>query len=351
MTSPPEGEAEAKAAEQTAGDGSRESRAALGTRVAELKERYEALENAVRTLADRKSELIINAQQPDFFKDAEVRTATLTEIHNLDGFITLHEEIGKAIRSVGAKQPNEREAVDRLFRDVDYLAFVARCENAKDLGDAILTLSLVDRTGPAQNTIEKLAGMYQALAKRRRMTAEVLGEYYSDKQDRVYLLVGGFGAYGLLKHESGLHQVDRRYKERAARTGREVIYEDRELLRVETHPVTGKPGKQFQRNVKSKISMLKPARKRLIKADVSVSVFHEPSVRSVEFWTAGPKEEALERGLAVLHALTEPPESRETESVGIVRQYDVGMAPKVKDIRTGRTTTRVNQVFKGDLAF
>jgi hypothetical protein len=323
-----------------------------------LQEHYDALEKPVQTLAERKSELILQTQEANFFKDPDARAATFTEIHNLDGFINLHQEIGKALGALD-KQLNRRtrantlpgtdgDAVDRLARDVEYLGFVARCENARDLGDAILCLSLVDRSGPAQNAIEKLAGMYRALAEQRRMTAEVLGEYYDDKQDRVYLLVGGLGAYGLLKHEYGLHQIDRRYKQRVPKSGREVIHEDRELLRVETRPVVGRPGKEFQRHVKAKIAALKPPRKRLLHADLSVSLFHEPTVRSMEFWTRGPREEALERGLAVLHAVAVD-QSRELESVGIIRQYDVGMAPKVKDMRTGRTTTRVNRVFKGDL--
>jgi ATP-dependent Clp protease ATP-binding subunit ClpC len=323
------------------------SREPLSARFAEMRERYDALEGAMRTLADRKSELIIHTQEPNFFKDPDVRAATFTEIHNLDAFLSLHQEIGKAIRNLPKQL--DRDVLDRISRDVAYLGFVARCKNARDLGDAILALSLVDRTGQTQKAIEKLAGMYQGLANGRRMTADILGEYYNDKQDRVYLLVGGFGAYGLLKHESGLHQVDRRYKDRTPRSRREVICEDRELVRVETHPVTAKPSKLFQRHVKAKVSTLKPARKRLLNADFSVSLFHEPSVRSIEFWTNGPKEEALDRGLTVLHAVAEPAQSRETESVGIVRQYDVGMAARVKDFRTGRTTTRVNHVFKGDL--
>ena len=166
----------------------------------------------------------------------------------------------------------------------------------------------------------------------------------------MYLLIAGLGAYSLLKQESGLHQVDRRYKERTPRTGREAMREDRELVRVEVHPIGGEPSKQFRQQVKVKLAALRPPRSRLQeKADIALSLFHEPSLRSTEFWTAGPKEMALDRGLMVLWAETED-RDRQPVTDAIIRQYDLGLAPKVKDRRTGRTTTRVDQLFKGYLA-
>ena len=317
----------------------------LATRSAELKNSYEALEPAIRILSDRKSELMLKTQDGNFFRNTDLRTATFTEIHNLDHFLNLHHAVGRSVKAV-VDDPVAEKLVT-LTSDVEYLTFVARCRDAAELGDAIVSISLVDRIGSAQNAVEKVAGMYQSLAERRRMTVEVLGEFYNSKDDRVYMLVAGLGAFGLLKNECGLHQIDRRYKERAARTGREIIREDRELLRVEVFPV-GPPSKQFQQQVKSKVSTLRPSRQRLVKANLALTLFHEPSVRSIELWTAGPQEDALERALSILHADLQPrPDG--ADGSGIIRQYDVGMGAKVKDHRTGRTTTRVKQVFNGDL--
>jgi hypothetical protein len=69
----------------------------------------------------------------------------------------------------------------------------------------------------------------------------------------------------------------------------------------------------------------------------------------MEFWTTRTKEQALDRALMVLWAQTQEQNPLPATDV-IIRQYDVGLAPKVKDTRTGRTTTRVDQVFKGYLA-
>jgi ATP-dependent Clp protease ATP-binding subunit ClpC len=319
---------------------------------------YGELDHAIQPLSDRKSELIVQTQQPNFFRDTEERSATLGEIHNLDQFLDLHQSVGKALVglevSFGRRpisntyESTARGKLDRLRAEIAHLSFVSRCKDSRDLGDALITISLVDRTGAAQDAVRKLANMYQGLAARRRMTAEVLGEYYDDKRDRVHLLITGLGAHALLKYEAGLHQVDRRFMERTPRSGRETIREDRELLRVEVNSSGSEPSKQTRQTLKAKISALKPIKRRLLKSDIAVSVFDEESVRSIEFWTTGPKDKALERGIFMLHALrTAGPTTAAKDTV--VRRYDVGMSPKVKDTRTGNTTTRIEQVFNGEL--
>jgi ATP-dependent Clp protease ATP-binding subunit ClpC len=329
----------------------------LTERFDELNRMYERLTGSIQPLADRKSELILKTRQPEFFRQADARSTVLGEIHNLDDFLSLHAGMGKVLTGLRERlargpvskteEPAVRDKLEQLAGELAYLGFVARCRDSRDLGDALVVLSLVDRTGSRQGSAQKLAGLYQALAGRRRMTAEVLGEFYDDKRDQVYLMVEGLGAYALLKSDAGLHQFERRYKERAARSGRELIQEDRELLRVEVYPPVAKIPKAFPPQVKSKVAALKPARKRLLKAEFSLSLFHEPSVRSVELWVPGPKEAALECGLKILHAQTSAGERGLPD--GMVRQYSVGLSPKIKDPRTGRTTTRIERVFKGEL--
>src|SRR5437016_1067967 len=120
------------------------------------------------------------------------------------------------------------------------------------------------------------------------MTAEVLGEIYDQKHDRIYLLVTGLGAFALLKDETGIHQIDHRFMERTPRAGHESKRQDRELVRVEVLPVGGEPDKPFTKAIKTKISPLKPPRNRLLpKAEWIVSLFHEPTLRSWKFgWRA-----------------------------------------------------------------
>src|SRR5437660_793179 len=60
----------------------------------------------------------------------------------------------------------------KLQTELQQLQFVATCKDALDLGDSLVSLSLVERTGSNRKGIEKLTAMYQALANRRRMSVE-----------------------------------------------------------------------------------------------------------------------------------------------------------------------------------
>ncbi|HEX4999071.1 MAG TPA: AAA family ATPase [Terriglobia bacterium] len=328
------------------------------SRLSALSERMAALEGAIEKLNARKSELIAETRDPAFARSGSARSSVLNDIHNIDEFLTHHRDIGAALRSRiqrARRHPAEtvtqhRDEIERLEREVERLTFVAGASDPSALGDALVIVSLVDRKGEAQGATEKIAGMYRALATRLRMTAETLGEFHtSGKEDRVYLLIAGLGAFGTLRGESGLHRFDRRYKQRAARSGREVILEDRELIRVDVHPAPPEPGAGLQKQTDVRVVPIKPPKKRLIKSDYSVKLFHQPSLRSIELWTTGPREAALSRGLSILAVVLADDHDSGTNRDGIVREYDVGIGSRVKDLRSGIVTTRINNVLKGEL--
>lgn len=327
----------------------------------EMLERWSGLEPGVRLLAERKSELLSHTKAPDFYQDSAGRQATYDEIHKLDQFLSLSDGLGKALRGLLDRlelhppsvneQPELRERLDQLDAELEQVRFIAGSEDARDLGDALLSLTLVERRGNPTGAVEALAGMYQALAKRRRMSSEILGEIIGEKQDAAWLLVSGLGAYALLRNESGLHQLGRRTRSKQSRTGREVVLEDREIIRVVALPGGAEPDKRFRQATKSKITALKPAHSRLVeKADLRLSLFHEPTLRSLELWAGGPRGTALDRGLFVLHALVEATaQGLHKGPDAIVRHYDFGISPRVKDSRSGRSTTLVERVLKGNL--
>ncbi|HXJ55585.1 MAG TPA: AAA family ATPase [Verrucomicrobiae bacterium] len=324
----------------------------------ELLAAYGALETAVIPLADRKSELLLRMSEPQFHRQTADRGAVFDEIHKLEQFLSLHDGLGKVLSGIETRLRHKplnpidegplREKLTQLRAELDHLRLVARSQNAQDLGDAIVSLSLVDRRGAPQSAVAKLAEMYRCLATRRRMTAEVLGEFYDEKHDLAHLLISGLGAYALFKNESGLHQVDQRYKQHTPRSGREVLRENRELVRVETLPAPLEPSKQFKQKVKAKISPLKPGKERLARTDFLVSLFHEELLRGIEIWTAGPKNDALARAHLLLSAHTQRSDASPNRDA-VIRQYDVGLSPRVKDCRTGRATSQVDQIFKGAL--
>jgi protein subunit release factor A len=319
-----------------------------------------ALDAQVRPLADRKSELLMQTQSPGFYQNNAVRAATFDEIHKLDQFLALRDSLGRALRGLqdrlARETPRETEMpalldhVDELRAELEQLGFIAACKDARDLGDAVICLTLVGHSGARIGAVEKLACMYRALAERHRLDAEILGEWHDEKQDRAYLLVSGLGAFALLKQEAGLHQVDHRTRAKKPRSGHEVIQEDREVVRVETLPAGVQPDKKFRQGVKATVTALRPARSRLLeKADLKVSLFHEASLRSLELWTSGPREPGLERIMVLFHAQISAPAAGENVRTLVVRHYDLGISARVKDLRTGRTTHRVDRVLKGHL--
>lgn len=327
-----------------------------------LQRDLEALQEQVRPLAERKSALLQQTSAPGFYEDAAARAATFDEIHRLDQFLALVAGLATALQGVReraerpAATPAEEEALrdrlEQLGAELDHLRGVAACRGAEELGDALVCLTLVHRRGTAQGGVEKLAGMYRGFARRRRLSVEVLGEYQDERQDRACLLVSGLGALASFRFEEGVHQIDHRYRRKNPRTGREEQGEDRETVRVEVFPAGTEPGAEFRRRVKVKTVALRPAVSRLVeKATLAVSLFHEPSLRSLDLWAAGPKADAVTRGLWVLQAQVARGGAAESApgAEAIVRRYDLGTAARVKDLRTGRTTSRVDRVFKGEL--
>ena len=88
----------------------------------------------------------------------------------------------------------------------------------------------------------------------------------------------------------------------------------------------------------------------LKKPEWNLSLFHEPSLRSLELRAAGPKPRALQSALLILQALIQAQPAGQTARPDLViRHYDLGISPRVKDARSGRSTTRVERVLKGYL--
>jgi hypothetical protein len=188
--------------------------------------------------------------------------------------------------------------------------------------------------------------MYEGFARRRQLTTTVLCEMFDDRTDVACLRVEGLGAYLLLKGESGLHQFDRRAKERVTR-GREIVHHDRELVRVDVLPAGPEMAPAFRKVLKAQTTPLKPRRRRLLESDTAVSLFHTPSVRSLALWTSGPAPKAIERAAMALH--TQLAAAGQVRNDTIVRYYDLHASPRVRDARTGRSTGDVGKVLKGHL--
>src|SRR5207245_11268616 len=117
----------------------------LVRRAHDLLKEFEQLQQQVRPLSDRNSELLQNMQQPGFYRDSQRRAATFDEIHKLDQFLNLHQGLGKALSGLcdrlNRQPPKEIEKaaledrVEQLGAELGQLRFVAGCKDVRELGD------------------------------------------------------------------------------------------------------------------------------------------------------------------------------------------------------------------------
>lgn len=324
-----------------------------------LLEAYRALDGPLQALDERKSMLLELTHQSSFYRDAPLRVRTFEEIHRLDRFLEMTGHVGESLERLadrlrqGAPRRGDDAGIRRqlagLEGQLQQLRFIATCGDAHDLGDAVLQVSLVDRQGKPLDGVRQLAEMYLGVAARWGMQGEVLAEFVDAQTDSIYLRVVGLGAFALLRRESGLHQFTRRSQRHVPRTGQEIHEDEKEFLRVDCLPALEKPDARFIAGVKARVHALRPAWSRLIAgADQHGYLFHEPSLRSLEAWTTGPRAEALERLLYLsylqVQAADPPP-----PPAALVRAYQFGAGARVRDIRTGRSTTRLKDVLRGRL--
>jgi peptide chain release factor 2 len=169
-------------------------------------------------------------------------------------------------------------------------------------------------------------------------------------EDALALQVTGAGAYALLAAEAGLHQVGRGRSERGGGKRRIV---DRDVVRVEVFPLPGGDDGFGRDELRVEVHALADAKGRLlVKPRYEVHLLHVPSMIAVRGWTDGTKAEAATRLRPLLRARVEAAKAALTSDGNqppVVRRYTLGPAPRVRDLRTGRTTGRLDQVLEGQL--
>lgn len=334
--------------------------APLRDRVANLVHGMASLQDSLTPLHQRKSERVSETQRPGFYQDTVRRGAVFEDIRRIDQFLQLVETVSRQVEALNHRTQSlpipAREApalktrIDAAEADLAHIRSVAAASDSADLGDVFVHLQRVDQTGGSIEALEQLTRLYLGWAGRKRLSALVWGEFRSEKVQRVILELTGLGAYGLMKAELGLHQFDHRHKRPARHGERERILEDREIIRVEVIPVPSEASRGFSTEVTARWKELKPVRSHLLeRARWSVSLFHAPSLQSTEIWLAGKREEAETEALRFFEAYIRSVPQLAEGSSQLARHYWLGIGSKIRDLRSGRTTTNLAQVFKGHL--
>src|SRR5262245_12526858 len=121
-------------------------------------------------------------------------------------------------------------------------------------------------------------------------------------------------------------------------------HREREVVRVEVLAVP--PDEDDGAGVQVETRTLPPTSGRLMaRPRLEVTLRHEASLLTLRAWSGSPKAEAVKRLRALLRARlaadSEKPEGRPP----VVRRYCLGPAPLVRDVRSGKSSGRVEQVF------
>jgi len=328
---------------------------ALATRALALTGEVAALRMRAAPLAARKTDLVARSAAAGFWDDPDAARGVQDEIYRLDGVFASLDALERSLRNEAeALRPHRHqppdlarveERLEALESRAKHIAFLVDCRDGRDLGDAYLSLTLIATRGAGLDAVAKLAGMYDALARRRGLDVQVLDDRRggSPPEDALTLLVSGAGVYALLSGEAGLHQVMRgkaKGRQRAA---------DRDVVRVDVLPLPiGDPlGKD---EVRAEIKPLTNATGRLLaKPRFEVQMLHVPSMTAVRAWTDGPKAEAGERLRPLLAARVEATRIESSEQPSFVRRYVLGPAPLVRDVRSRRSTGRLDRVLQGHI--
>ncbi len=343
-------------------------------RLSDLEKRIAELRAEAAPSAARKSELVARAAEAGFWDDPETARGVQDEIYRLDGVFAALDALERSLRqeseASGGRKPPERASSDGTLHSgglraplahsrlderlaalesrARHVAFLVHCRDGRELGDAYLCLTLVASRGVGLDAVAKLAAMYAALARRRGLDTQVLDDRHAaaPPEDTLTLLVCGSGAYALLTGEAGLHQVSR-----GTPKGRQRP--DRDVVRVEVLPALslGPAGDE----VRSEVKPLADVRGRLLaRPRFEVQLLHVPTMIAVRAWTDGPKSEAVDRLRPLLAARVEAAKERTepTADGGLgpyVRRYILGPAPLVRDLRTRRSTGRLDRVLQGHI--
>lgn len=326
--------------------------------VAELQERFRALDAELWPLPARKSQLVAATQAAGFYQDTARRDATFDELNRIEHFLTRHTRLNEALERLAQQTVSEAARVDvpaveerlaELGSELEQLQFVSRNRDAAELSDAWVLISRVSAQGMPINAMELLAQTYLGLAQRRQFQAVITAERRDDRSEVLLLQLLGLGATALISGESGLHEFNRRRREKNPRSGREETHQDTTVARVEVFPLPAGPPKKFAAETNLKATALKSADAWLLeRVSWQVTAFHEASIRSLDLRFPGEKNEALANAARFFHAQVSRPAATPNADT-LIRRYDIGIGSRIKDLRTGRTTTRLAQFFRGQV--
>ena len=304
--------------------------------IAAVDAQFEGLASRSESLRARRAALLAEQSKPSFWDDREQVVSTLDEIYRVEGLLAAIDRLGADIERT-RRNPRESQQVAFLRShavEADRLAYVLE---VGDLSDAYVKIRSITPASSNVGAVRHLAQMYLGFAEHNGFDAQVVDDHLeSDPHtSTVTLLIAGPGAHLALHGEGGSHEVV---------VGEKDARQEREVVRVSVASAPVLDAAELARVADVEWTRLADADSHL-----GIEPTHQVRIASgdappVTLRVSGRQVDVLELALPLVHADFEA-----SADAGLVRSYEFGSQPLVRDRTTGVTTGRLSDVLRGHL--
>jgi protein subunit release factor B len=329
-----------------------EMRAALPV----LAARVEALEevHGVAAAAEARRGILAELADVRFWDDAAAARRKLdayqqasSTIEELSSLRRALDTLTAGLTSARPLQENTTRAYKYLVSELPRLEITSWLSGPYDAAGAYVLVSTRGKGTAARQWAASLARMYLGWARRRRLTASVIGEDHSPEGRSLTLALGisGFGVYGLLQGERGTHRLVQTVKVDGRETLQRLAASVMVLPELSDDVLPAAPDLELRVRAIGRGGLL------LSRLTAQASARLANSERRLTLAGALPADDLGAEVSRLMRALrATAAEQPEAGSGELVRSYVRSTKDKgIHDHSTGLRLARVKQVLEGDI--